>query len=700
MIDKFKILNKLIKKKYYILFFLITYFLFIFNVNAANFNYAEFNFDEFARENLGYWTDQCAEGGESQDECAEKIISTQKNYYTRLYKILAAYQKKGFLIDDNIIITTTFFNLNPDLFNDDGQNYDALYGLDNAAYNYDEESNNQDYEVDAIPSKEFFEKETDTLDMLIRNMFSYGSSCYAVYGDVSQVQATDGSYYDACLEGGTQLSIEGETKCATKDSSDIIGFIEYASLKISGILEIFGIKSDIAAECDNKKSSYPGAEMKSVPSEGKEYNLDAYWQFLETTNYFDKKEHLKDFYGSVLAKTGESSMKKLNSKQYDDNYEEIVSIRKQIIEQIKSILDTYGSKKRTAKLSNINNSLYWWPIGGSEITETNGASYAIGDPVSFNITSNYGERIHPISKEKSFHYGIDIAGGESGAINIVASRAGIVEKVISDCTMADGLQCGGKYGNYVVISHGDGNYTYYAHLHDNSVVVSEGQSVQQGQVLGKMGSTGNSTGTHLHYEVRIGADNPSSAVNSLDYISAENPRQSSVSSSDFLSMLLCMEGAGPDDGGDNYKVYDDSKKGTGTLTVGSGVTLINHKDKFNKRGIDINDYMYEGALIPKSIVDDVKIEIITNIYDNINSEMNNKGISLTPYQIDALVSRQYNVGNINDFSEYFKQYGNTQTLYDVYMSKPTTAVGFEGDVLKTRRDREWNLFHSGTYFNC
>lgn len=534
MIDKFKILNKLIKKKYYILFFLITYFLFIFNVNAAYFNYAEFNFDEFARENLGYWTDQCAEGGESQDECAEKIISTQKNYYTRLYKILAAYQKKGFLIDDNIIITTTFFNLNPDLFNDDGQNYDALYGLDNAAYNYDEESNNQDYEVDAIPSKEFFEKETDTLDMLIRNMFSYGSSCYAVYGDVSQVQATDGSYYDACLEGGTQLSIEGETKCATKDSSDIIGFIEYASLKISGILEIFGIKSDIAAECDNKKSSYPGAEMKSVPSEGKEYNLDAYWQFLETTNYFDKKEHLKDFYGSVLAKTGESSMKKLNSKQYDDNYEEIVSIRKQIIEQIKSILDTYGSKKRTAKLSNINNSLYWWPIGGSEITESNGVKFAIGEPVTYEITSQFGPR------SGGNHHGLDIGGIESGTINVIASRSGIVEEVVSNCTTAQGADCG-VYGNYVVLSHGNGIFTRYAHLHDGSVEVIQGQSVEQGQVLGKMGSTGYSTGTHLHFEVMVGSNSLDSTVNPLSYISSENPRSSFTTSGGVFKSYMDWE---------------------------------------------------------------------------------------------------------------------------------------------------------------
>ncbi|MDD2409856.1 MAG: M23 family metallopeptidase [Bacilli bacterium] len=684
------IINKhnklLIKRSYLILFFLITYFLFTFNVNAANFNYADFDFEKFSEENLGYWTDQCAEGGESNQECKEKIISKQKKYYTRLYKILAAYQKSGITIDDNIIITTTFYGLTPDLLNDDGKNYDDLFGLDNSAYNYLEDD--FEYYIDIIPNQDFFKKETDTLDLLIRNMFSYGSSCYAVYGDVTQVQTSTKDFTDTCLEGGTPLSVDGETKCAVKDSSNILTFIEYAALKLKlpSILSIFGIKSDETIECENKINDYPGAKMKSVPSQGKEYNPDAYWKFLETTNYFDKKAHLRSYFIPVLKKVD-----KLSNEEYE---EELINVRKDITRYIKSILEAYGSKNTKVNLSNLNNSLYWWPIGGNEITESNGASFALGEPATFSVTSNFGKR------GNSFHHGLDIGGVESGTINIVAARNGIVEKVVSDCTMADGLSCGGKYGNYVVLSHGDGNYTYYAHLHEGTIKVSQGQSVEQGQVLGKMGSTGNSTGPHLHFEIRIGGDNPSSAVNPLDYISAENPRQSSVSSSDLMSMLICMEGIGPDDGGSNYKVYDDSKKGTGTLTVGAGVTLINHKQRFIKRGFDIDNYMYEGALIPKDVVDDIKSEIITNIYDNINSEMNNNGINLTPYQIDALVSRQYNVGNILNFFESFNQYGNTQTLYDVYMSKPTTASGFSGDVLKTRREREWNLFHSGTYFTC
>ena len=72
-----------------------------------------------------------------------------------------------------------------------------------------------------------------------------------------------------------------------------------------------------------------------------------------------------------------------------------------------------------------------------------------------------------------------------------------------------------SYGEYVVINHHDGTMTLYAHMLSGSRTVSVGQEVSQGQVLGTVGSTGNSTGPHLHFEVRING----SPVNPLDYVS-------------------------------------------------------------------------------------------------------------------------------------------------------------------------------------
>jgi len=60
---------------------------------------------------------------------------------------------------------------------------------------------------------------------------------------------------------------------------------------------------------------------------------------------------------------------------------------------------------------------------------------------------------------------------------------------------------GGGYGNYVIIDHGNGYRTLYGHLLNNSIVVVAGNSVTQGQKIGTMGSTGRSTGTHLHFEI-------------------------------------------------------------------------------------------------------------------------------------------------------------------------------------------------------
>ena len=89
-----------------------------------------------------------------------------------------------------------------------------------------------------------------------------------------------------------------------------------------------------------------------------------------------------------------------------------------------------------------------------------------------------------------YHQAVDIANRSNP--DVVASQGGTV--------VTAGWNAGG-YGNYVVIDHGNGYKTLYAHLLNNSIVVKAGQRVSQGQKLGVMGSTGRSTGTHLHFEV-------------------------------------------------------------------------------------------------------------------------------------------------------------------------------------------------------
>ena len=113
-------------------------------------------------------------------------------------------------------------------------------------------------------------------------------------------------------------------------------------------------------------------------------------------------------------------------------------------------------------------------------------------PVSSRkINSPFGPRNTGIPGASTNHKGVDI-GGVGYTTEVHAAKAGTV--IVS--------QRSSSYGEYVVISHGDGDSTLYAHMVQGSQTVSVGDTVTQGQVIGQVGSTGRSTGYHLHFEIR------------------------------------------------------------------------------------------------------------------------------------------------------------------------------------------------------
>lgn len=128
-------------------------------------------------------------------------------------------------------------------------------------------------------------------------------------------------------------------------------------------------------------------------------------------------------------------------------------------------------------------------------------------PVQGIVTSSFGSRLDPFKGEGAFHTGIDIATNEGDAVRAPAD--GIVLKA--------GLGTG--YGREVVVDHGHGVETLYAHLSGFAVIT--GQDVHRGDILGYVGSSGHSTGPHLHYEVRI-HDTP---VNPSKYLPGAPARQ-------------------------------------------------------------------------------------------------------------------------------------------------------------------------------
>ena len=194
-----------------------------------------------------------------------------------------------------------------------------------------------------------------------------------------------------------------------------------------------------------------------------------------------------------------------------------------------------GSKGNTTCLtSGSDNSNFIWAVGSAETTNSNGVEFALGTPVSVQITSYFGSS--ESFRNGSGHGAIDISNPNGiGKVPVIASKAGTVVYPTSKAqtSYADngyiGNNDGWGYGNHVIIDHGDGIYTLYAHMAKDSITVMSGDTVAQGQVIGKIGNSGNSTGTHLHFEMRKGSNDSSHRVDPLNYVDPKNPRNGASS---------------------------------------------------------------------------------------------------------------------------------------------------------------------------
>lgn len=164
--------------------------------------------------------------------------------------------------------------------------------------------------------------------------------------------------------------------------------------------------------------------------------------------------------------------------------EQINALQKSINDQ-QAIVDGYAQDEKNiqAQIEQMQEQLK------KQNTVVAAGSYAWPCPSCYTITSNYGYRYLELYGYTRLHAGTDI-GAQYGA-EVTAAAAGSV-------TIAT---YGAGYGNYVMLSHADGSATLYGHM--SSLAVSAGQTVKQGDVIGYVGSTGNSTGPHLHFEVRI-----------------------------------------------------------------------------------------------------------------------------------------------------------------------------------------------------
>ena len=133
-------------------------------------------------------------------------------------------------------------------------------------------------------------------------------------------------------------------------------------------------------------------------------------------------------------------------------------------------------------------------------------------PETERIASVFGWRIRPFSGRRQMHNGIDY-GAPLGS-PVVATRDGIVTKVVSGCLDFRQRWCGSQFGNWIEIDHGNGMIATYAHLLNNSITVQEGTQVWQNQEIAKVGSSGWSTGAHLDFRIKIDGE----YQNPADYV--------------------------------------------------------------------------------------------------------------------------------------------------------------------------------------
>ena len=496
--------NILIRELLLFILLLITFFTFKNNYYAASFKYSDFNWEEFSKQNRAVWVTTCLQNDDPS--CEDKLLKIKKDFYTRLYYLLAKVQNDVGFIDDNYIIATVFFGFNPDSFKDPDGTNDA-YNIDYA----DKDSYVGTFDA-TDETKEYFDKETDTLKTLVNSFVGYNGVCYG-YTDEQVLTGNNNIKY--CNSGNPVIN----GKCSVILNGDLKGnFFDSIGLNFS--------KNSVKNQCASLRNEKGYADGTLIMSSKREVNVKYYWDFLENTTYFDKKKQFEEYYAGITGKTNYKTMSDiLNSSDKDAIYnqynDEIIKVRKRIIGYIKEIVK--NSENISSKYNSVNTPTYWWPIGGSTV---NNSGISDGDPTSTNIISNYDDTL-TINGTSFLNKGVDISG-EKGVTNVIASQGGLVVSIIDNnggsCTSGDS-SCGNGYGNYLIIQQTDGNFALYGYMDTNSIKVQKGDYVTQGQVIGLVGDTGNASVPSLHYEIRKGTNDTSSAVNPLNYINSNDPRK-------------------------------------------------------------------------------------------------------------------------------------------------------------------------------
>lgn len=277
----------------------------------------------------------------------------------------------------------------------------------------------------------------------------------------------------------------------------------YMILKSKNLFDLFknlGSVSKIIA-FDKELIDKSKQVQESISVEISEINLKIKEQEEKQIAIKEKQEEIVSAKNSVVA---------IQNKE-EEKRNELLALQNEKINSIASLennsksindeieeLESHNSELE-AELDRIINSVAGGTGSNDNIESLPGESGFLR-PTSGRITSYYGYRVNPVTGQYKLHKGIDYAGNYGDPIK--ASKSGVVEY--------SGWISG--YGNTIILGHGNGVQTLYPHA--QTLNVSYGDTVSQGDVIATVGSTGNSTGPHLHFEIRINGE----AVDPLNYI--------------------------------------------------------------------------------------------------------------------------------------------------------------------------------------
>lgn len=277
-----------------------------------------------------------------------------------------------------------------------------------------------------------------------------------------------------------------------KDFSDLIDKMELVKSLANSDKELISEIQTKLDELSTKKESLE-ADKKDLETQQASLKSDQD-EFNKLIS--DNDEILKNLYASNSEAQNSLESAALQSDEIEAKISQYYAAQKAAAEHAAQASQSSSSSSSSSGSSSSGSS----NSGSSSVIVPSGSGFAWPTPGFTYLSSPWRE-----DRETYNHGGIDIAGTGIMGTPVVAAADGTVIASNSSCTHNWGKSyscgCGGGYGNYVMISHAGGKMTVYGHL--TSLTVSTGQSVSRGQIIGYVGSTGNSTGPHLHYECRL-----------------------------------------------------------------------------------------------------------------------------------------------------------------------------------------------------